>query len=77
MGGFVGTVVCTVLYGVLLRFAFGYTVNYLYLALYGALGSAISQMGDLSFPISSGSTESRISATFFPDTAACWTGLTA
>ena len=41
--------VCTVLYGVLLRFAFGYTVNYLYLALYGALGSAISQMGDLSF----------------------------
>ena len=42
-------VVCTVLYGVLLRFAFGYTVNYLYLALYGALGSAISQMGDLSF----------------------------
>ena len=30
-------------------FAFGYTVNYLYLALYGALGSAISQMGDLSF----------------------------
>ena len=41
--------VCTVLYGVLLRFAFDYTVNYLYLALYGALGSAISQMGDLSF----------------------------
>ena len=49
VGGFVGTVVCTVLYGVLLRFAFDYTVNYLYLALYGALGRAISQMGDLSF----------------------------
>ena len=64
VGGFVGTVVCTVLYGVLLRFAFGYTVNYLYLALYGAWAAPSPRWATCHFPISSGSTESRISATF-------------
>ena len=49
VGGFLGAVVCTVLYGLLLHLAFHYEVNYLLLALYGALGSVVSQLGDLSF----------------------------
>ncbi|MEG2454691.1 MAG: phosphatidate cytidylyltransferase [Oscillospiraceae bacterium] len=49
VGGFVGAVVCTVLYGVIMQFGFHLQVNYFILALYGALGSAISQLGDLSF----------------------------
>nr|WP_317325355.1 phosphatidate cytidylyltransferase [uncultured Flavonifractor sp.] len=49
VGGLVGAVVCTVVYGVVLRLGFQVEVNYLYLALYGALGSVVSQLGDLSF----------------------------
>ena len=49
VGGFAGAVVCTVLYGVVLQFGFRVPVNYLYLAVYGALGSAASQLGDLAF----------------------------
>ena len=49
VGGFLGAVVCTVLYGLVLRLVFHYEVNYLLLALYGALGSVVSQLGDLSF----------------------------
>ena len=49
VGGFLGAVVCTVLYGLVLHLAFHYEVNYLLLALYGALGSVVSQLGDLSF----------------------------
>lgn len=49
VGGFLGAVVCTVLYGLVLHLAFHYEVNYLLLALYSALGSVVSQLGDLSF----------------------------
>ena len=49
VGGFLGAVVCTVLYGVALSLGFHMEVNYLLLALYGALGSVVSQLGDLSF----------------------------
>ena len=49
VGGFLGAIVCTLLYGVLLQFVFGFQVRYLPLALYGALGSVVSQLGDLSF----------------------------
>ena len=49
VGGFLGAVVCTVLYGLILRLGFQMEVNYLLLALYGALGSVVSQLGDLSF----------------------------
>ena len=48
-GGFVGAVVCTMAYGAVLQFGFQVPVNYLCLALYGALGSLVSQLGDLSF----------------------------
>ncbi|MEQ2455013.1 phosphatidate cytidylyltransferase [Flavonifractor hominis] len=49
VGGLVGAVVCTVLYGVLLQFVFHFEVQYFYLGIYGALGSLVSQLGDLSF----------------------------
>lgn len=49
VGGLLGAVVCSVLYGVVLQFGFDCKVNYLILALYGVLGSPIAQMGDLSF----------------------------
>jgi len=50
IGGLLGAVVCCVLYGLLARPLFGLEgVRYPVLALYGALGSAVSQMGDLSF----------------------------
>ena len=47
--GFAGAVVCTMAYGAVLQFGFQVPVNYLCLALYGALGSLASQLGDLSF----------------------------
>ena len=49
MGGFLGAILSTVVYGLVLRFGFQYEVDYLRLALYGALGSVASQLGDLSF----------------------------
>lgn len=49
IGGLAGAVVFTVLYGVLLHGVFRFQVDYLRLALYGGLGSVVSQLGDLSF----------------------------
>lgn len=49
VGGVVGAVAAMLLYGVVIQFVFHFRVNYLLLALYGAVGSAVSQLGDLSF----------------------------
>ena len=49
VGGFLGAILSTVVYGLVLQLAFAYQVDYLRLALYGALGSVVSQLGDLSF----------------------------
>lgn len=49
VGGFVGAIVCTVLYGVVMHRFFALGVCYPYLIVYGALGSIISQLGDLFF----------------------------
>ena len=49
VGGLVGAVVCTVLYGLGIGVVFHFQVNYLYLVVYGAVGSVFSQLGDLSF----------------------------
>ena len=49
VGGFLGAIVSTVIYGAVLRLAFSVPVNGLYLVLYGGLGSVVSQLGDLSF----------------------------
>lgn len=51
VGGLAGAVVCAMAYGLLWEkgFGLGLDVNYAVLALYGALGSLVSQLGDLSF----------------------------
>ena len=49
VGGFVGAIVCCLLYGAVLQFGFQLRVSYLAFAVYGALGSLVSQVGDLSF----------------------------
>lgn len=49
VGGFVGSVALSVLYGVILSRFVGAQVNYFALVLFGLLGSAFSQIGDLSF----------------------------
>lgn len=49
IGGFAGSVLCCILYGIVLNAAFGAYANYAGLVLYGLLGSLISQLGDLSF----------------------------
>jgi len=49
MGGFVGSIFCTMLYGVVLATFFDFSVSYHLLAVYGLLGSAVSQLGDLFF----------------------------
>ncbi len=49
VGGVVGATVSMVLYGVVMRCWFHLEVSYPLLALYGVLGSLISQLGDLSF----------------------------
>lgn len=49
IGGFVAGILGCLLYGVLMDYGFHLQVSYGRLALYGALGSAVSQLGDLSF----------------------------
>lgn len=49
IGGLIGAIICTIVFGVILQTFFGVTCNYFYLAIYGVLGSVISQIGDLSF----------------------------
>lgn len=49
IGGLVGATLGTMLYGLVWQRLFGGSMNYPLLALYGALGSVASQIGDLSF----------------------------
>ena len=49
VGGFVGAIVSCVVYGLVMQFGFDLQVNYLAMAVYGALGSVVSQIGDLTF----------------------------
>lgn len=49
VGGLLGAVLCTMAYGLLWDKLLGLNVSYPVLALYGALGSCVSQLGDLSF----------------------------
>lgn len=48
-GGFLGSIICCVAYGFIVRAGWGYIPNVPVLVLYGLLGSLISQIGDLSF----------------------------
>ncbi|MPM40318.1 hypothetical protein SDC9_86958 [bioreactor metagenome] len=49
VGGLLGAVLSTMLYGLVLGQFFGLRPSYALLALYGALGSFMAQLGDLSF----------------------------
>lgn len=49
IGGFIGAMICTMFTGWIFVVGFHAEVNYLYLMIYGGLGSLISQLGDLSF----------------------------
>ena len=49
VGGLVGSVLCTLIYGVVMQYAFQLQVRYPALLIYSLFGSVISQFGDLSF----------------------------
>lgn len=49
IGGLLGGTLAILVYGYIIHLVLGADVNYLFLAIYGLLGSAISQIGDLSF----------------------------
>ncbi len=49
LGGFAGAIVSMLLYCLILQFACGLKVNYLYALIYGLVGSAAGVFGDLSF----------------------------
>ena len=49
VGGFLGAIACCLLYAAVMERGFGLGVSYPLFALYGALGSLLSQLGDLSF----------------------------
>lgn len=49
VGGFLGAALCCVFYGLFISKVLGHAPVYWMLALYGLLGSLVSQLGDLSF----------------------------
>lgn len=49
LGCFLGSVLGTLVFGIMLSLLFSYTVNYGVLLLYAVVGSAVSQVGDLAF----------------------------
>ena len=49
VGGFLGAALCCVLYGLFISKVLGHAPVYWMLALYGLLGSLVSQLGDLAF----------------------------
>lgn len=49
IGGFVGAILCVLVYAVIVGKIWDFAPNYLVFVLYGLLGSAISQLGDLAF----------------------------
>lgn len=51
VGGIVSAVVGMVVYALILQFAFGFKINYFFVAIYGILGSLAGVMGDLSFSV--------------------------
>lgn len=50
-GGVVTTIAGMLIYGLILQFAFGFTVNYLWCIVYGIIGSAGGVFGDLCFSV--------------------------
>ena len=50
-GGILGSIVGMIVYGFVLQYFFGFTVNYLYAVIYGVLGSGFAVFGDLMFSV--------------------------
>jgi len=50
-GGILGGIVGMIAYGLVLQHFFGFTVNYLFAAIYGALGAGGATFGDLMFSV--------------------------
>ena len=51
VGGILGGIVGMIVYGLVLQHFFGFTVNYIYAAIYGALGAGGATFGDLMFSV--------------------------
>ena len=51
IGGMISSVVCMIIYGVILQFAFEFRVNFGYAIIYGLLGSIVGILGDLCFSV--------------------------
>lgn len=51
IGGILGGIVGVIAYALMLQFAFGFTVNYLYAVIYGILGAGAATFGDLMFSV--------------------------
>ena len=51
VGGLFTGVLFAVVLGLILQFGLGYTVNYLYLVVYGLLGALVTEVGDLAFSL--------------------------
>ncbi|MBR7009593.1 MAG: phosphatidate cytidylyltransferase [Oscillospiraceae bacterium] len=51
VGGVVSTVICMVIYALILQLAFEFKVNYFLAVLYGILGAGASMLGDLTFSV--------------------------
>lgn len=51
VGGVLGAIAGMMIYGLVLQFAFGFTVNYLFAAIYGLVGSVGAVFGDLCFSV--------------------------
>ena len=50
-GGILGGIVGMIVYGLVLQHVFGFTVNFLFAAIYGALGAGGATFGDLMFSV--------------------------
>ena len=51
IGGVISAVACMLLYGLILQLGFDKSIHYGYAALYGAIGSTVSILGDLAFSV--------------------------
>ena len=51
IGGILGGIVGMIVYGLVLQYLFGFTVNYLFTVIYGALGAGGATFGDLMFSV--------------------------
>lgn len=66
IGGLLGGTVAVLLYGLVIGQIFDVNVNYAYLVIYGLFGSAVSQLGDLSFSYVKRQNKVKDFGTIFP-----------